>query len=346
MGGWIVNRSQATERPPPARPRIRGGDVILHADDFGMNRAVTRGILHGFSHGLLTSTSLLANAPDAAAALVGWKQLLADQRDGRLPSQDTRRRLSDAASPFDLGIHINLTQGRPLTGERYPAELLDAQGRFPGIFPVFRKLWRVVRKLEPAIEAELCAQIERLLDHGLAPTHLNGHQYIETLPGIAAVVPRVMHRYGIPVVRVARESSLLRTTLFRGEPANAGLASIKCLFATRFQRQMDAAAIARPQAFFGTSHAGRINLNLMQAFLRSGQRGDGPIEIGMHPGCLPERAVDFLCADGWGDPLAVDRPHELSLLTSPQFAELLAQHHLALGRLRNLATPFALKSAA
>ena len=108
--------------------------LALHADDFGMNRAVSDGILHGFRHGLLTSTSLLANAPDAARALSHWKELLADQAAGRLPSAEVRRRLGDPDCPFDLGVHLNLTQGRPLGGDRYPAELLDPQGRFPGVF--------------------------------------------------------------------------------------------------------------------------------------------------------------------------------------------------------------------
>ena len=49
--------------------------LILHADDFGMNSAVSDGIIQGFSEGLLTSTSLLANAPNAAAAIDEWKRL-------------------------------------------------------------------------------------------------------------------------------------------------------------------------------------------------------------------------------------------------------------------------------
>ena len=46
-----------------------------HADDFGMSRAASDGILHGFEHGLLTSTSLLANAPDAGRAMEQWPRL-------------------------------------------------------------------------------------------------------------------------------------------------------------------------------------------------------------------------------------------------------------------------------
>ena len=59
---------------------------------------------------------------------------------GSLASMARRQRLQDPAQPFDLGIHLNLTQGRPLIGPRYPAELLDADGCFPGIFGLFRRL--------------------------------------------------------------------------------------------------------------------------------------------------------------------------------------------------------------
>ena len=59
------------------------------------------------------------------------KSLEADRAEARLPSMAVRRRLGDPDCPFDLGVHLNLTQGRPLT-DRYPPELLDAAGRFPG----------------------------------------------------------------------------------------------------------------------------------------------------------------------------------------------------------------------
>ena len=54
----------------PLLPLHRDGPTDrLHADDLGMNRAVSDGIFQGFEQGLLTSTSLLSNAPDAARAL-------------------------------------------------------------------------------------------------------------------------------------------------------------------------------------------------------------------------------------------------------------------------------------
>ena len=246
------------------------GQVVLHADDLGFNRAVTDGILHGFRCGLLTSTSLLANAPDAARALDEWQQLLDEQATGFLPSADVRRRLGDPATAFDLGIHLNLTQGRPLSGAAYPAELLDRDGRFPGVWTLFRRLRRPRPDWLAAVKAELARQIELVLDHGLRPTHVNGHQYIEMLPAVAAMLPELLERYAIRVVRVAAERSLFRTTVLRNLAVPQWLlAQVKRWHALRFGRCMDAVGIAHTDAFFGTAHAGRIDLRLMRVFLRS-----------------------------------------------------------------------------
>ena len=123
---------------PSDRSPVR--HIALHADDLGMNPAVSDGIIQGFEVGLLTSTSLLSNAPDAARALDRWRQLESRRSQGRLASMARRERLHDPAQPFDLGVHLNLTQGRPLTGAGFPAELLDANGCFPGVFGLFRRL--------------------------------------------------------------------------------------------------------------------------------------------------------------------------------------------------------------
>ena len=72
--------------------------LILHADDFGMNRPVTDGIVRGFTYGLLTSTAVLANAPDTDEALKAWGQLEQRRLAGRLPS---------AASPAASATYLS-----------------------------------------------------------------------------------------------------------------------------------------------------------------------------------------------------------------------------------------------
>jgi len=189
--------------------------LVLHADDLGMSRAVNRGILLGFRDGLLTSAAILANAPEAEDAMTLWNALSADRRAGRLPSAAARRRLGEIDRPFDLGVHLNLSQGRPL-GKDYPGELLDSDGRFPGATGLFFRLLRYGRKHREAITAELERLVRFVVDRGPRPTHLNGHQYVEMMPGMAPVTAPLLDQFQLPMVRVAVARGLWRTTALRG----------------------------------------------------------------------------------------------------------------------------------
>ncbi len=309
--------------------------LVLHADDFGMNSHVSAGILRGFSHGLLTSTAILANAPGVDGALAQWRDLQCRLVHDDLPSLAARRRLADSPAPFDFGIHLNLTQGRPLTGEKYPGQLLDSSGKFPGIFGLAARLLAFGRRFCGPIRDELSAQIEVLLDFGIAPTHLNSHQYIDLLPTVAASIPGLLRQYAIPVVRVPWERKLAQTTLLRRlEPANWCLAQVKRIFAFHRLVEVHRRGVPHPAAFFGTSHAGRIDLDLMQVFVAAASTG--VTEIGMHPGASASTSAALADADGWYDPLAAARVGELSLLTSPELVDLLERHHVRLGRLSHL----------
>lgn len=350
------------------RPRL-----VLHADDLGMNRAVNQGIVRGFREGLLTSTSLLPNAPDAAWAIDQWKRLQEDRAAGSLPSADARRELQDPDLPFDLGIHLNLTQGRPLTGSRYPRELLDAKGRFPGIASLFARLARYGRAFRAPLRRELEQQVGVLADRGIRPTHLNGHQYIEMIPALADIMIEVMERFHLCVARVASEPSLFRTVVFPGfQPWHWPLAQVKRWFASRWGRRLESLAIRHPRAFFGTVHAGRVDLRQLRLFLshalpwntamgkddgrnalptatEDADQGqacltasspfqkpslqDSCIEIGLHPGEASETDGKESTEDGWHDPLAAARPHELGMLISRSLAIELETAGWPLGRL-------------
>jgi len=338
-------------RGEPSHPAVAGRipgpprTLVLHADDLGFSPAINRGIIDGFQRGLLTSTSVLANAPAVADALTLWNELELRRRHRLLASDGPRRRLRDPWLPFDLGVHLNLTQGRPLT-TGYPQELLDSQGRFPGIGGLFaRSLVAVSSAIRSAVEHELQTQIELLLDHGAPLGHLNGHQYVECLPLLSEIVPRLAIRYSLRSVRVAWEPGLTRGLLIQGAPREWGLAQIKRLFAFRWKLRATRHGLRFPQCYFGTAHAARITADVLRRFLQAA-RGNF-VEIGMHPGQQPltlrmsnPSATDeengFSLDDDWRDPLAAHRPRELELLTNLDVAEWIADSGWILGRLSQL----------
>lgn len=317
------------DRPPTAGP----ANLILHADDFGMNAAVTHGIIEAFSNGLLTSTSLLANAPAAELAVDEWRKLEGIRQTDTLASAERRRRLGDDGSPFDLGVHLNLTQGRPLTGPIFPAELLDSAGRFLSPGRLFLRLRASGRTRQAAIKRELAAQIEWLVVRGIRPTHLNGHQYVEMMPVVSELVPLLAERNGIRYIRAASEPGHWRTSLSPGwRVSNWCLSFVKRHYADRWRRTLDTAGVAHADAFFGASHAGLIDVSLMGRFLRLA-RNHALVEIALHPGRSPDQPTDGSHADGWRDPLALARSAELQVLCSPAPADLIASENMFLGRL-------------
>ncbi len=131
--------------------------------------------------------------------------------------------------------------------------------------------------------AELAAQVEFLQDYGLRPTHLNGHQYIELLPGLRPAIRELLERHQIPALRLAREQGLWRSTvLHEFRPANWCVARVKRYYADCLSDAANGWEVALPHVYFGTSHAGRITLEIMRGFLRSAGRCQ-LIEVGVHP---------------------------------------------------------------
>jgi hypothetical protein len=110
------------------------------------------------------------------------------------------------------------------------------------------------------------------------------------------------------------------------------MAVVKRLFAGRFLARIDALGIAHPDAFFGTAHAGCIDLRLLERFLANARR-DRLVEVALHPGEASEGTSAEDRASGWHDPLARSRPDELRMLVSTKLAAYLESAGWRLGRL-------------
>jgi hypothetical protein len=108
------------------------------------------------------------------------------------------------------------------------------------------------------------------------------------------------------------------------------LGGLKKVYAGRFRRQMLAAQVGFADVFFGTMTAGTTTLETVRGLLAA-VHGFSLAEICLHPGARLDAAEK--AADGWHDPLANLRPHELKMLLSVELDELLAANGCRLGRL-------------
>jgi predicted glycoside hydrolase/deacetylase ChbG (UPF0249 family) len=155
--------------------------LIVNADDFGMSRGITDGIIVAHRYGFLTSASLMTNMPGAAYAIT---------RAQEFPK-------------LGVGIHLNICQGRPFLRASNVPTLVDRTGSFHSPTAMARKLW-TGRAAAHEIEAEFRAQIGWIKDHGIVPTHADSHHHMHLYPAAARPFARALAAEGIPCMRASR----------------------------------------------------------------------------------------------------------------------------------------------
>src|SRR5437773_1986596 len=113
--------------------------LVVNADDFGLSAGVNRGILEAYVAGVVSSVSVLVNAP-------GWT--------------DAVQRLRDLGPGLGVGLHLNLTMGRPVS---WGGGLCDARsGRFHTLPALVARA--LAGRLDPGdVAIECAAQLARLL---------------------------------------------------------------------------------------------------------------------------------------------------------------------------------------
>lgn len=147
--------------------------LIVNADDFNLTEGVSRGILEAHQRGIVTSTTVMVN----------------------LPGLERSRDLAREASRLGLGLHLNLTFGRPVLPPAKVASLVDGTGCF------IRDRGRVGKAGELSeIREELAAQAERFeMTFGCRPSHLDTHHHVHRHPRIFDMVLDLAGALGIPL---------------------------------------------------------------------------------------------------------------------------------------------------
>ena len=290
--------------------------LIVNADDFGMAPGVNRAIVEAHRTGIVTSTSLLANG-------------LAFEE-----AADAAR----ATPTLAVGVHLNLTEGRPISDAAHLGTLVTGAGEFVGSPEAL--FFRMVagRVSMDAAERELRAQIERIQDAGIQPTHLDGHQHVHMWPPMFALTARLAAEYGLAGVRSSRERRVgfpglwRRNGHFRSKIlVQAGVGLGLAFLAVASRGPLEAAGVATPDYFYGVSATGYLDRATLEDVLRDVP--DGVSELMCHPGYVDatlEKVSTRLRGQRESEFDAVGRP-EARILAASLGIELVTYRVLAAG---------------
>lgn len=150
--------------------------LIVNADEFGLTSAGNEAIADAYRNGIVTSTTLMAN---------GWA----------FDDAISQARLNPG---LGVGIHLNLTFGRPVAKACDVPSLLDDEGRLLER-PALLRRWMTNRLRTGDVETELRAQTEKVLTSGLNPTHLDSHQNTMMIPGVFEIFIKIANEMNVPI---------------------------------------------------------------------------------------------------------------------------------------------------
>jgi predicted glycoside hydrolase/deacetylase ChbG (UPF0249 family) len=234
---------------------------------------VNAGIVEACERGILRSTTLMANG----AAF------------------DDAVRLARATPALDVGCHLVLVGGPSLArpGAALPASVAEL-------------LWALASR-GIAVYQELSAQVRRILDAGLQPTHLDTHKHTHLLPPVLEAVARIAEEFRIPWVRRPFQIPLLRR---------------------RFRAVLERHGCRTTDRFTGFRLTGRLRARELAALIRD--LPGGSTELMCHPGhCTAELLATR-------SRLTQSRQVELEALTAPQVREAIQQAGVRLVSYREL----------
>ncbi len=282
-------------------------NLIVNADDLGWTEGVNRGIVEAHQKGLVTSTTLLANgrAYESAVGMAGQNPQLG------------------------IGVHLNLGDGQPVASRDEVRGLLNGAGEMDGGTEglLLRIASRRLRMEE--VEREWDAQIRKIRESGIAPTHLDGHKHVHMLPGLFELALRLAKKHGIRAIRLANEEASLRSALAAGATSKASVVlrqgvrarGLK-LLAREARKMAEREGIATSDYFCGITQTGEWTREGLEEFLEK----------------LPEGTTELMCHPGYVDQelrrtatrLQESRKGELDILTDAGIRKIVASRGIRL----------------
>jgi hopanoid biosynthesis associated protein HpnK len=278
--------------------------IIITADDFGAAREVNEAVERAHREGVLTAASLMIGAPEAADAVA---------RARRLPA-------------LRLGLHLVLTEGRPILPPVRVPDLVDRSGAFrTDIARVGASIF-----FNPSTRAQAASEIEAQFEAfratGLRLDHANAHQHFHLHPTIGGLMVGIGRRYGLTAVRGPLEPPAVLAKV--GPVACLSSAWLTAPFARLLCRRLCRAGMLVPDWVFGLRWSGHMTRDRLVGLIRNAP--DGLSEIYLHPatgGEFPGSVPGYRYRE------------ELEALVSPEAVAAARETGVALGGFADFLSP-------
>jgi len=272
--------------------------LIVNADDFGRYHGVSRGIINAHLNGIVSSTTAMVNSADAPASL----DIVLEQ-----------------APKLGIGVHLNLTHGKPISPPYTIPTLVDQAGFLlsPLEQPEIYNKWH-----EDDLRRELTAQIERFFTlTGKQPTHLDSHYHASLLfPSSLKVTLELAIKYGIPIRRPpSTEPNKKASAILMNNFPNIPTDIAKNIISETQLIFKNYPTIQWPNYLELGFYRPEITLDNLLSILS--HLKDGITELMCHPGYI----------DGMeGSVYRLERESEISILSDPLISDLIKHQNIKL----------------
>jgi chitin disaccharide deacetylase len=281
--------------------------LIVNADDFGLTPGVNRAIFEAHTHGIVTSTTLMATGPAFEDAV----------------------RLAKGAPKLSVGCHTLLIDGDPvLDPNQLPTLTSKSSGhnRFGNSLKSFAVRALSGRLSFKEIEAEAEAQIRKIQSSGISVSHVDSHKHTHLFPSVLRPLLSAARACGVRAVRnpfgprkpLKSGELLVRPNLW------TRYAEVRVLraLAGKFRDAATAQGMATPDGTLGIVVTGSLDEKLFRAIAA----------------IIPEGTWEFVCHPGYNDAdlskantrLRESRETELNVLTLPAARQLLEERGIEL----------------
>ena len=287
--------------------------LIVNADDFGFTAGINRAIVEAHIHGIVTSSTLMANGKAFEDAV----------------------RLARSVPRLSVGCHVVLIDGEPVIDARLLPSITCARSsgaRFRDGLKSFAARALAGRLDAGEIEAEASAQIRKLQSTGIHVSHLDTHKHTHLFPAVLQPLLRAARACGVGAIRnpFGPRKPLKSTELLTRPSLWTRYAEVRILrtLAAKFRDSASRESFATPDGTLGIVVTGALDEKLF--------RGIAAI--------MPEGTWEFVCHPGYNDDdlksaktrLHASRETELRVLTMPEARQLLLQQGIELISYREL----------